>query len=113
MIEYIDNFIVFFDKVWFFVKLGGWFVMSIMVRIWISWFIMNFMVEDVLGIVFKGMYDWNKYINEEELRRYFVGKEGWVSLRVLGVVYVFGVGWKEVEGSERLGNYFFGIWREG
>jgi ubiquinone biosynthesis O-methyltransferase len=113
VIEHIDNPTAFLDKVRPLVKPGGWLVMSTMARTWTSWFTTNFMAEDVLGIVPKGTHDWNKYINEEELRRYFVGKEGWVSPRVLGVVYVPGVGWKEVEGSERLGNYFFGIRREG
>ena len=94
------------------VKPGGWLVMSTMARTWTSWVTTNLIAEDVLGIVPKGTHDWNKYINEEELRRYFVDKAGWVSPRVLGVMYVPGVGWKEVEGSEKLGNYFFGIRRE-
>jgi hypothetical protein len=27
----------------------------------------------------------------------------------MGVVYIPGLGWKEVAGSEKVGNYFFGI----
>jgi ubiquinone biosynthesis O-methyltransferase len=113
VIEHIDHPNAFLDKVRPLVKPGGWLVMSTMARTWTSWFTTNFMAEDVLGIVPKGTHDWNKYINEEELRRYFVDKPGWVCPRTLGVVYVPGVGWKEVQGSERLGNYFFAIRREG
>ena len=29
----------------------------------------------------------------------------------MGVVYVPGLGWKEVRGSEKVGNYFFGVRR--
>lgn len=111
VIEHIDEPAKFLDKVRPLVKPGGWLVMSTMARTWTSWFTTNLIAEDVLGIVPKGTHDWNKYINEEELRRYFVDKEGWVSPRTLGVVYVPGIGWKEVEGSEKLGNYFFGIRR--
>jgi 2-polyprenyl-6-hydroxyphenyl methylase/3-demethylubiquinone-9 3-methyltransferase len=32
---------------------------------------------------------------------------------VMGVVYVPGLGWKEVRGSEKVGNYFLGVQRVG
>ena len=112
VIEHVDEPARFLDKVRPFVRPGGWLVMSTVARTWVSWFTTNFMAEDVLGIVPKGTHDWNKYINEEELRRYFVDKKGWVSPRVMGVIYVPGVGWKEVAQSERVGNYFFAIRRE-
>lgn len=64
--------------------------------------------EDLLRIVPRGTHDWDKYINEEELRGYFNSKGGWNSPRSMGVVYVPGVGWREVSGSEKVGNYFFG-----
>lgn len=110
VIEHVDYPAQFLDKVRPFVKPGGWLVMSTIARTWMSWFTTNFMAEDVLGIVPKGTHDWNKYINEEELRRYFVDK-GWNSPRVMGVVYVPGVGWREVQGSEKVGNYFFAVRR--
>lgn len=110
VIEHIDNPGAFLERVRPFVKPGGWLVMSTIARTWMSWFTTNFMAEDVLKIVPKGTHDWNKYINEEELRGFFLDK-GWSNPTVMGVVYVPGVGWKEVQGSEKVGNYFFGVRR--
>lgn len=96
------------------VKPGGWLVLSTIARTNMSWFITNVMAEDVLGIVPKGTHDWKKYVNEAELRKWFSeqgwGKEG--AMKVMGVVYVPGLGWREVNGSEGWGNYFFGVRRE-
>jgi len=110
VIEHVDEPAAFLERVRPFVKPGGWLVMSTIARTWMSWFTTNLVAEDILGIVPKGTHDWNKYINEEELRRYFLDK-GWESPRVMGVVYVPGLGWKEVRGSEKVGNYFFGVRR--
>ncbi|KAF2737086.1 hexaprenyldihydroxybenzoate methyltransferase mitochondrial precursor [Polyplosphaeria fusca] len=96
------------------VKPGGWLVLSTIARTDVSWFVTNFMAEDVLGIVPKGTHDWRKYVNEGELRKWFAG-QGWGTggaMNVMGVVYVPGLGWREVSGSERWGNYFFGVKRE-
>jgi polyprenyldihydroxybenzoate methyltransferase/3-demethylubiquinol 3-O-methyltransferase len=95
------------------VKPGGWLVLSTIARTWTSWLVTNVMAEDVLGIVPKGTHEWSKYVNEDELRRWFQGKEGWSEVRSLGVMYVPGLGWKEVRGGERLGNYFLGVRRDG
>jgi polyprenyldihydroxybenzoate methyltransferase / 3-demethylubiquinol 3-O-methyltransferase len=110
VIEHIDAPSRFLDKVRPFVRPGGWLVMSTIARTWMSWFTTNLMAEDVLRIVPRGTHDWKKYINEDELRRYFVDK-GWSSPRVMGVVYVPGLGWREVRGSEKVGNYFFAVRR--
>lgn len=80
-----------------------------------SWVIINFVVEDILKMVLKGMYDWGKYFYEYELWEWFSkenlweGKKVWGDVRVMGVVFVLGCGWKEVKGSEKIGNYFFGV----
>lgn len=111
VIEHIDVPAAFLDKVRPFVRPGGWLVMSTIARTWTSWFTTNLVAEDILGIVPKGTHDWNKYINDDELRRYFMDK-GWSSPRVMGVIYVPGLGWKEVQGSEKVGNYFFAVRRE-
>lgn len=113
VIEHVDNPSQFLDRCGAFVRPGGWLVMSTIARTWTSWFTTNLMAEDVLGIVPKGTHDWEKYINEEELRNYFARKEGWGSPRVMGVVYVPGLGWREVPGSENVGNYFFAVRRDG
>lgn len=108
VIEHIDDPGAFLDKVRPFVKPGGWLVMSTIARTWISWFTTNLIAEDILRIVPPGTHDWNKYLNEEELRGFLAGK-GWDSAHVMGVVYVPGLGWKEVKGSEKVGNYFFAV----
>lgn len=112
VIEHIDVPGEFLDRVRPFVRPGGWLVMSTIARTWMSWFTTNLVAEDILGIVPKGTHDWNKYLNEDELRRYFMDK-GWNSPKVMGVVYVPGLGWKEVQGSEKVGNYFFAVRRDG
>lgn len=112
VIEHVDHPGAFLDKVRPFVRPGGWLVMSTIARTWVSWFTTNLVAEDLLGIVPPGTHDWNKYINEDELRRYFVNKGGWNSPRVMGVAYVPGVGWREIQGSEKVGNYFFAVRRD-
>ncbi|KAF2424831.1 hexaprenyldihydroxybenzoate methyltransferase [Tothia fuscella] len=94
------------------VKPGGWLILSTIARTWTSWAVTKVVAEDVLGIVPRGTHDWNKYINERELREWFGKREGWESPRALGVVYVPGLGWREVPGSEGVGNYFFGVRRK-
>ncbi|KAF7539854.1 hypothetical protein G7Z17_g12324 [Cylindrodendrum hubeiense] len=108
VIEHVDQPGAVLERVRPFVKPGGWLVMSTIARTWVSWFTTNFMAEDVLGIVPKGTHDWNKYLNEGELRGFLAGR-GWSSPMVQGVMYVPGLGWKEVQGSERVGNYFFAV----
>lgn len=112
VIEHVDKPSVFLARCGEFVKPGGWLVMSTIARTWTSWFTTNFMAEDVLGIVPKGTHDWDKYINAEELRNFFAKRPGWSSPIVMGVVYVPGLGWKEVPGSESVGNYFLAVRKE-
>lgn len=110
VIEHVDEPGPFLERVRPFVRPGGWLVMSTIARTWVSWFTTNLVAEDLLRIVPPGTHDWNKYINEDELRRFFLGKR-WDSPRVMGVVYVPGLGWKEVRGGEKVGNYFFAVRR--
>ncbi|PNY29164.1 Ubiquinone biosynthesis O-methyltransferase, mitochondrial [Tolypocladium capitatum] len=112
VIEHVDEPAAFLERVRPFVKPGGWLVMSTIARTWMSWFTTNLVAENLLRIVPPGTHDWDKYINEDELRRYFMDR-GWESPRVVGVVYVPGLGWREVRGSEKVGNYFFGVRRGG
>ncbi|PBP27957.1 3-demethylubiquinone-9 3-O-methyltransferase [Diplocarpon rosae] len=112
VIEHITHPAEFLDLCTPFVKPGGWIVMSTIARTWTSWLTTKFVAEDLVGIVPRGTHDWEKYINQDELRGYFLKEGGWNSPMVMGVVYVPGLGWKEVSGSERLGNYFFAIRRD-
>ncbi|RDW88765.1 putative COQ3 [Coleophoma cylindrospora] len=109
VIEHITHPADFLDACAPFVKPGGWIVMSTMARTWTSWLTTKVVAEDIIGIVPKGTHDWEKYINQEELRGYFLKQRGWNSPQVMGVVYVPGLGWQKVPSSEKLGNYFFGI----
>ena len=108
VIEHVEHPSEFLDVCARHVKPGGWMVLSTIARHWVSWVTTKVVAEDVLGVVPKGTHEWGKYINEEELRGYFLGKGGWNSWRCMGVVYVPGIGWREVTGSEKVGNYFFG-----
>lgn len=109
VIEHVDDPASFLERCGRFVRPGGWLVLSTIARTWTSWFTTNLVAEDILGMVPKGTHDWSKYINEDEMRAHFAKKAGWSSPRVLGVVYVPGLGWKEVSGSEKIGNYFFAV----
>ncbi|GKT46573.1 ubiquinone biosynthesis protein coq4, mitochondrial [Colletotrichum spaethianum] len=110
VVEHVSSPAEFLDRCAPFVKPGGWLVGSTIARTWVSWFTTNLIAEDILGIVPKGTHDWRKYINDHELKAMFMGK-GWEMPRIMGVVYVPGLGWKEVQGSEKVGNYFFGVRR--
>ncbi|KAI1416491.1 ubiquinone biosynthesis O-methyltransferase [Hypoxylon sp. FL1857] len=112
VIEHVSNPAEFLDRCTPFVKPGGWLVLSTIARTWMSWLTTNVIAEDLLRIVPRGTHDWRKYINEEELRGHFLQKRtGWAEPRCMGVIYVPGLGWKEVNGSEKVGNYFFGVRR--
>lgn len=112
VIEHVDQPSAFLERCGEFVRPGGWLVMSTIARTWMSWFTTNFMAEDVLRIVPKGTHDWQKYINVGELRNYFAQRPEWGTPKVMGVVYIPGLGWKEVPGSEEVGNYFLAVRKE-
>ena len=94
------------------VKPGGWLVLSTIARTWTSWLTTKVVAEDLLRMVPQGTHDWTKYVNEKEVRDWFEqgDRRGhWEHPRAMGVVYVPGLGWREVSGGEDWGNYFFGI----
>lgn len=93
------------------VKPGGWLVGSTIARSWVSYLTTIVAAEMVLGIVPRGTHEWGKYVNADEI----VGwckREGWGETRIMGCAYIPGVGWREVQGGEKVGNYFFGVRRE-
>ncbi|KAF2744670.1 ubiquinone biosynthesis O-methyltransferase [Sporormia fimetaria CBS 119925] len=115
VLEHVSSPAPFLEQVMKQVKPGGWLVLSTIARTWTSWVVTNVVAEDVLGIVPKGTHEWSKYVNEGELREWFARQEGWGGqggMRTMGVMYVPGLGWKEVTGSEGWGNYFFGVRRD-
>ncbi len=115
VIEHVNQPAPFLTSCLPFVKPGGWLILSTIARTWTSWLTTKVVAEDVIGLVPKGTHDWDQYINEQELAKYFRHQEGWGShagLRSLGCMYVPGVGWKFMAGGERWGNYFLGVRRD-
>jgi polyprenyldihydroxybenzoate methyltransferase/3-demethylubiquinol 3-O-methyltransferase len=115
VIEHIQNPSPFLHSILQHLKPGGWLVGSTIARTNTSWFTTKFMAEEVLKMVPRGTHEWSQYIQPNELRNWaraqseldvVVGGSGW---QQMGVVYVPGLGWKEVRGSEDWGNYFFGM----
>jgi len=97
---------------------GGWLVGSTIARSTASLVTTKLIAEaPVIGVVPRGTHDWDKYINPDELAAWFEqdadaggGAKGasWGPMKAQGVIYLPGLGWKVVPGSEGLGNYFFG-----
>jgi ubiquinone biosynthesis O-methyltransferase len=115
VLEHVSEPSPFLEQVMKQVKPGGWLVLSTIARTWTSWLVTNVVAEDLLGIVPKGTHEWSKYVNEEELRQWFSKKQGWGGqggMKVMGVMYVPGLGWKEIPGGEGWGNYFFAVRRD-
>jgi polyprenyldihydroxybenzoate methyltransferase / 3-demethylubiquinol 3-O-methyltransferase len=116
VIEHVPSPSSFLDQCAKHVKVGGWIIGSTIARSPVSYLTTKVIAEaPVIGVVPRGTHDWEKYINPEELRGWYEGKaEGqWGPLQVQGVVYVPLIGWKAVQGSEKFGNYFFGIQKLG
>ncbi len=68
VIEHITHPAEFLERCTPFVKPGGWLVLSTIARTWVSWLTTKVVAEDLARIVPRGTHDWEKYINEEELR---------------------------------------------
>ena len=111
VIEHIDQPAPFLNSCLSFVKPGGWLVLSTIARTWTSWLTTKFIAEEVVRLVPRGTHDWEKYINEDEMGRFFQNKGcgGDNAIKVVGSIYVPGFGWRMVRGGKRWGNYFFGV----
>lgn len=98
-----------------FVKPGGWLILSTIARTWTSWLTTNVVAEEVVRLVPKGTHNWSKYVNEQELRKFFHAQHGWGNhgtLKSQGCIYVPAIGWRMVSGGENWGNYFFGVHKD-
>ena len=109
VIEHVPHPSSFLEAVAAHVRPGGWLVLSTIARTWASWLTTKVIAENLLRMVPSGTHDWNKYINKDELANWFSQREGWTTPQAVGVVYVPGFGWKVSPGSDKFGNYFFGI----
>jgi polyprenyldihydroxybenzoate methyltransferase/3-demethylubiquinol 3-O-methyltransferase len=107
VIEHIQQPAPFLRSILQHLKPGGWFIGSTIARTGTSWFTTKLMAEEVLRMVPRGTHDWNQYIQPHEMKAWADKQPDLENWQVMGVVYVPGFGWKEVQGSEGYGNYFF------
>ncbi|KAK9468267.1 S-adenosyl-L-methionine-dependent methyltransferase [Lipomyces arxii] len=95
------------------VRPGGWIFASTVNRTVAAYLTTIFIGEKVLRLVPEGTHSWSKYINENELREWFIDNklsvpgtgENWDVVRSEGCVYVPFKGW-QFGGPRNLGNYF-------
>lgn len=116
VIEHIQKPSPFLQSILPHLKPGGWLIGSTIARTNTSWFTTKFVAEEVLRMVPRGTHDWNQYIQPSEMANWARAQDelmaaeglgaGW---ETMGVIYVPGLGWKKVQGSETWGNYFFGM----
>ncbi|KAJ5925380.1 hypothetical protein N7454_008019 [Penicillium verhagenii] len=111
------------------VKPGGWLVGSTIARTFPS-FLLNQVIAEApwpIGVVPRGTHEWSKFVNPSELQAWSqeglmraadtaVTRAGAAALdgtrwKCVGTIYVPGLGWKMVPGSEDWGNYFWAIKR--
>jgi polyprenyldihydroxybenzoate methyltransferase / 3-demethylubiquinol 3-O-methyltransferase len=113
VLEHIDSPSEFLQTTIQHLKPGGWLIGSTIARTPLSFITTKLIAEaPLIGVVPRGTHDWNKYINPNELADWFEKDGGggrWASIKTQGVVYLPGLGWKMVDGSEGYGNYFFGV----
>jgi polyprenyldihydroxybenzoate methyltransferase/3-demethylubiquinol 3-O-methyltransferase len=113
VLEHIDSPSQFLQTTIQHLKPGGWLIGSTIARSPLSFLTTKVIAEaPLIGVVPRGTHDWNKYINPGELAEWFEKEGGgatWAPMKTQGVIYLPGLGWKMVDGSEGYGNYFFGV----
>ncbi|KAJ5129314.1 uncharacterized protein N7515_005353 [Penicillium bovifimosum] len=111
-------------------KPGGWLIGSTISRTLPS-FLLNQVIAEApwpIGVVPRGTHEWSKFVNPDEVKGWL--QEGLMRVadsgvyrggraevegmrwKCVGAVYVPGIGWKMVKGSEDWGNYFWAVRRE-
>ena len=108
-------------------KPGGWLIGSTISRTLPS-FILNQVIAEApwpIGVVPRGTHEWSKFVNPSEVQSWLqeglmraadssvspAGPSVLDSMRwkCVGAIYVPGMGWKMVPGSEDWGNYFWAV----
>lgn len=108
-------------------KPGGWLIGSTISRTLPS-FILNQVIAEApwpIGVVPRGTHEWSKFVNPPEVKGWLqegmmraadtgVSRGGaaeveGMSWKCVGAIYVPGLGWKMVRGSEDYGNYFWAV----
>lgn len=108
-------------------KPGGWLIGSTISRTFPS-FLLNQVIAEApwpIGVVPRGTHEWSKFVNPPELHAW--AQEGLMRAadsaatrggpsalegmkwKCMGTIYVPGLGWKMVPGSESWGNYFWAV----
>lgn len=121
VIEHIDKPAAFLRQAVEHLKPGGWLIGSTIARHPLSYLTTKIVAEAPwpIGVVPRGTHDWNKYINPVEICQWFekenlVAKESgkqepFGPVRIEGCAYLPLVGWKFINGTANVGNYFFGV----
>jgi len=109
VVEHVPNPATFLRECMSHVKPGGWVLGSTIARTWTSYLTTKLLAEDILNIVPRGTHDWNKYVNADELRDFFAQQKGGEEAVFMGCHYVPGLGWRMLDGGEKVGNYFFAV----
>ncbi|KAJ6128494.1 hypothetical protein N7471_009711 [Penicillium samsonianum] len=111
-------------------KPGGWLIGSTISRTLPS-FILNQVIAEApwpIGVVPRGTHEWSKFVNPDEVKGWLqeglmraadtgVSRGGsavaeGMRWKCVGAIYVPGIGWKMVPGSEDWGNYFWAVRKE-
>ncbi|KXG47941.1 Ubiquinone biosynthesis O-methyltransferase [Penicillium griseofulvum] len=111
-------------------KPGGWLIGSTISRTLPS-FILNQVIAEApwpIGVVPRGTHEWGKFVNPDEVKGWLqeglmraadtgVSRGGsaiaeGMRWKCVGAIYVPGIGWKMVPGSEDWGNYFWAVRKE-
>ncbi|CAG7944969.1 unnamed protein product [Penicillium nalgiovense] len=111
-------------------KPGGWLIGSTISRTLPS-FILNQVIAEApwpIGVVPRGTHEWSKFVNPDEVKGWLqeglmraadtgVSRGGsaiaeGMRWKCVGAIYIPGIGWKTVPGSEDWGNYFWAVRKE-
>jgi polyprenyldihydroxybenzoate methyltransferase/3-demethylubiquinol 3-O-methyltransferase len=111
-------------------KPGGWLIGSTISRTLPS-FILNQVIAEApwpIGVVPRGTHEWSKFVNPGEVKGWLqeglmraadtgVSRGGsaiaeGMRWKCVGAIYIPGIGWKMVPGSEDWGNYFWAVRKE-
>lgn len=127
VLEHVESPLTFLTHTLRLLRPGGWLIGSTIARTLPS-FLVNQVIAEApwpLGVVPRGTHEWSKFVNPDELRGWVeeglmrakdgaarrAGSEALEGMRwkCAGVVYVPGIGWKMVKGTENWGNYFWAV----
>ncbi|KAJ9292945.1 hypothetical protein DTO271G3_8243 [Paecilomyces variotii] len=127
VLEHVDNPLAFLTSCLRLVRPGGWLVGSTIARTCTSFLVSKAIAEAPwpIGVVPPGTHEWNKFVNVDEAKSWAqealmrskdgaaqrAGSEALEDMRwkAAGVIYIPGIGWKFVPGSEYWGNYFWAV----